>query len=551
MAWWRRAVLYEIYVRSFQDSNGDGIGDLNGVTARLDYLRDLGVDGIWLTPFYPSPQVDFGYDITDYEDVDPQFGTLDDFDRLVREARQRSIRIVTDLILNHTSDRHPWFESSRASRSSPYREWYIWRDGSPDGGPPNNWESAFGGPAWTFDESTRQWYYHSFYPEQPDLNWRLPDVERRMQQTVGFWMDRGVDGFRLDAVNALFEDPDLRDNPPLARPVLTLTGVRTQEFVHTRGRPELHDVLRRLRQYVDGRTGDVALISEAYLDDPEELASFYGKDDEVHLPFNFFLAQVPSLDAGAFRAAVEEVEAACAESHWPSLVLSNHDIERACDRYARDADSDRIAKLVAMLLFTLRGTPFMYYGEEIGMRTEPPSRVDLVRDPVGRRFWPGYKGRDGSRRPMPWNGDARAGFTSGTPWLEIPSDARTRNVAGQTADAGSVLTFYRSLLRLRRRSSALRDGTYRSVASDSAVFAYLRQAALESALVMLNMTGSPCPNPLVEAARAGSDVVAAGRWRVALGTHREAGESIDLATFPLRPFEGVVLSRFAEPGTEN
>src|SRR3954471_1304892 len=489
MTWWKHAVFYEIYLRSFQDSNGDGIGDLNGVTARLDYLADLGVDAVWLTPFYPSPQVDFGYDVSDHEQVDPQFGSLADFDRLVSAAHQRGLKVVLDIVLNHTSDRHPWFEASRADRSSDLRDWYVWRDGAPGGGPPNNWESAFGGPAWTFDPATGQWYYHFFYAQQPDLNWRNPDVERRMFDTVKFWIDRGADGFRLDAINTLFEDPALRDNPPLPEPRLTLTGVRTQDFVQTRRLPEVHDVLRRLRHFTDAHRPDTLLISEAYVDVVDDLVRLYGEDDEVHLPFNFFLAQVPAFDAAAFKCAVEQVDGACGD-RWPSLVLSNHDIDRAVDRLGARGNPEHVAKLLAMMLLTLRGSPFIYYGEEIGMRTEPPARLGGARGRVGRTFWPDYRGRDGVRRPLAWDNTPGGGFTTGAPWLGLASDAADRNIAEQSTEAGSLLNFYRELLAIRRQSAALREGRYRSLPSCTNVFAFLRESASEQMLVVLNMNGS-------------------------------------------------------------
>src|SRR5436190_3422603 len=269
--WWNHAVFYEIYIRSFQDSNDDGIGDLNGITSRLDYLQDLGVTAISITPFYPSPQVDFGYDVADHENVDPLFGTLADFGHLVSEAHRREIKVVIDVILHHTSDQHPFFQASRTSRASAYRDWYVWRDGVAPERPPNNWESAFGGPAWTYDIDTGQWYYHFFYKEQPDLNWRNPEVEQRMFRTLAFWLNRGVDGFRLDAVNTLFEDPELRDNPPLCSRRVTLTGVYTQDSIYTRRLPEVHEVLRRLRAFVDHRAPGAVLISEAYVDAVSDL----------------------------------------------------------------------------------------------------------------------------------------------------------------------------------------------------------------------------------------------------------------------------------------
>jgi alpha-glucosidase len=533
MTWWRDATFYEIYIRSFQDSNGDGIGDLNGITARVDYLTELGVNGIWITPFYPSPQVDFGYDVSDHESVDPQFGTLSDFDRLVAAAHDRDIAVVIDIVLNHTSDRHPWFESSRASKDAPLRDWYIWRDGAAPGRPPNNWESAFGGSAWTFDERTAQWYYHSFYAEQPDLNWRNPRVEARMLDVLKFWIDHGVDGFRLDAVNTLFEDPALRDNPLLPQAKVTLTGVVTQDFVQSRRLPEVHAALRRVRGFVDRHAPDTVLISEAYVDEVGDLVRFYGDDDEMHLPFNFFAAQVPTLDAALFRRAIDEVDAACGE-RWPSLVLSNHDIERACDRYAGAEHADAVARVLAMLLLTLRGTPFLYYGEEIAMRTHPPARLEDVRDPVGRTFWPAYKGRDGVRRPMQWEDKPGGGFSTAAPWLALAPDVRTRNVAQQAEDPRSVLHFYRALLRARRASDALRAGRYRSLVSDPQVFAYVREGLHETMLVVLNMSSTARPAALA--------IQPPGTRRVVLGSHRTRGEALTMEGLQLHAFEALLLA---------
>ena len=531
MTWWNASCFYQVYVRSFQDSNGDGIGDLNGISSRLPYLQDLGVDAIWITPFYPSPQVDFGYDVSDHEGVDPLFGTLADFDQLLSEAHRRGIRVVIDIVLNHTSDRHEWFEESRDSRGARRRDWYVWRDGR-GSGPPNNWESAFGGPAWTLDPRTGQWYYHCFYPEQPDLNWRNPEVEQRMLDVVGFWLERGVDGFRLDAVNTLYEDVELRDNPLLAEPLITLTGVDTQRLVYTRGLPELHGALRRLRAFVDRRGSDAILISEAYVGSAAELTTFYGADDEMHLPFNFFLAQVAGRDASAFRKIVVQVEQAC-DGRWPSLVLSNHDIDRACDRFAAGADPDAVARLIATLLLTLRGTPFVYYGEEIAVRTEPPASIEEVRDPVGRRFWPIYKGRDGVRRPMPWDGSPAGGFTGGTPWLRLPRDSADRNVQRQAADPDSVLNFYRSLLRLRRASGALASGGFQALDAPDGVFAYARTDPRERLIVVLNFTDR------IQQATVGA--VDTDPATVVLGSHKRAGDEVRLSSMRLEPLEAVIV----------
>ena len=530
--WWRQAVFYEIYIRSFQDSNDDGIGDLNGIASRLDYLADLGVDALWITPFYASPQVDFGYDISDHEAVDRMFGTLADFDRLIAAAHSRGIRVVIDIVLNHTSDRHPWFQDSRGSRSSAYRNWYVWRDGAGGGRPPNNWESAFGGPAWTYDHATQQWYYHFFYSEQPDLNWRNPVVEQRMLASLDFWLNRGVDGFRLDAVNTLFEDPELRDNPPLSEPRRTITGVYNQEFVYNRRLPEVHHALRRVRAFVEERNPNALLISEAYVDSVADLICFYGEDDEMHLPFNFFLAEVPRLDAALFRRAVEEVERGCGE-RWPSVVLNNHDIARSCDRHGEGKHAEPIAKLLAMLMLTLRGTPFLYYGEEIGMRTEDPANLDEVRDPVGRMFWPLYKGRDGARRPMAWDHMPGAGFTRGTPWVPLSRDGSRRNVRDQRADPASVLAFYRALLHLRRASPVLTAGRYRTLGAGPDVFAYAREHGSEWLVIVLNMAEAE-RDALLEG-------VSVSTWRVLLGTHRTSGEPVDRPRLRLAAFEALLL----------
>jgi len=431
------------------------------------------------------------------------------------------------------------------------RDWYVWRDGGPGGRPPNNWESVFGGPAWTIDDRTGQWYYHCFYREQPDLNWRNPAVEARMHAVLKFWLDRGVDGFRLDAVSALFEDPGLHDNPPLAAPRVTLTGVISQEWRHNRRPDEVLDALQRVRRFIDCDGRGAVLISEAYLDSVDQLVPFYGRngDDGMHLPFNFFLAQVPSLDAHRFRRAVEDVEAAC-RGRWPSLVLSNHDIRRACDRLAATANVDACAKLLAMMLLTLRGTPFIYYGEEIGLRTDPPRSRDDVLDPVGRRFWPAYKGRDGVRRPMPWTADAGHGFTRATPWLAFTSDAALCNVAAQTGDTQSVFEFYRALLRLRANSPALREGNYRSMDSAPEVFAYARTASegargFQPSAVALNLSDRMVERALLMdgTTPVGADPRARPNvnGRVALGTHRRPDDVVDLARLTLRPLEGLVI----------
>ena len=537
--WWRRAVFYEIYPRSFQDSNGDGVGDLNGITARLDYLRDLGVDAIWVTPFYPSPQVDFGYDVSDYEAVDPQFGTLADFDRLVREAHRRKIKVVIDFVLNHTSDQHPFFIESRSSRTSPKRDWYIWRDPRPGGARPNNWSSSFGPVAWTLDDLTGQYYYHYFYPQQPELNWRNPEVERRMLETVRFWLKRGADGFRLDAVNFLYEDPSLRDNPVLPELRFGSTTEHEQEKKYNRDLPEVQDAVVRLRAFNDRVNPESVLVGEAYVPKWEELMRYYGPaDNGVHLPFNFFLVMEPArsqLKAQVFRDVIAQSERALA-GRWTTYVLSNHDIPRHYDRLGDGRHNDEIARLTATMLLTLRGSPFLYYGEEIGMVTTEPKTVEEVRDPVGRRYWPLRKGRDGERTPMQWDATPHAGFTRGTPWLPVPPSAREKNVAAQASDPSSLLGFYRRMIALRRASPALLDGDYTAVGDDPHVYAYLRRSPRQRMLVALNMSA--------ESRTLSLDTAAVGRaagGRLRLSSRRGAPQTFDGRSLQLAPFEAVVL----------
>ncbi|HEX8421964.1 MAG TPA: alpha-glucosidase, partial [Pyrinomonadaceae bacterium] len=538
-AWWKRAVFYEIYPRSFKDSNGDGIGDLNGITSKLDHLAALGVDAIWITPFYPSPQVDFGYDVSDYENVDPQFGTLADFDRLVAAAHKRRIKVVIDFVLNHTSDQHPFFVESRSSRTNPKRDWYVWRDAKPDGGRPNNWSSSFGPVAWTLDERTGQYYYHYFYTEQPELNWRNPEVERRMLETVRFWLKRGADGFRLDAVNYLYEDPQLRDNPVLAELRFGSTTEREQEKKYNRDLPEVQDAMVRLRAFNDSVNRESVLIGEAYVPKWEELMRYYGPaDNGVHLPFNFFLVMEPArtqLKAQVFRDVIAASERALA-GRWTTYVLSNHDIPRAYDRLGDGKNNDRIAKLLATMLLTLRGSPFLYYGEEIGMVTTDPKTVEEVRDPVGRRYWPLRKGRDGERTPMQWDASAHAGFTTGAPWLPVPPSARTRNVVAQAKDSSSLLNFYKRIIRLRRQSPALLDGDYAAVGADPHVYAYLRRAAGQTMLVALNMSAEPRTLQLDDAALGKTSTLRVRLSNQARGSERVSGRALQLA-----PYEAVVL----------
>jgi alpha-glucosidase len=487
--WWKGAVIYEVYPRSFGDTNGDGVGDLNGVTAHLDYLQELGVNGIWMTPFSPSPQVDFGYDVTDYTSIDPQYGAIADFERLVAEARKRNIKVITDLVLNHTSDQHPWFVESRSSRTNPKADWYIWVDGKP-GTPPNNWLSIFGHSAWQWDATRQQYYYHAFYKQQPDLNWCNRQVRDAMYSMIRGWMKRGVAGFRLDAVPQLFEDPSRQDEKVL--PGLTPYGDRQTTRVHTDNLPEVHDVYRELRQVADSVPGTV-LIGETYLPNVEELAKAYGaKNDELQLPMDTQYGFINKLSAPVFRAKLRDAETGL-NGNMPLLVFDNHDNRRSWNRYGDGKHDDAIARLIATLLLTPRATALMYYGEELGMSNHDPTSVDQVKDPIGRTGWPKDKGRDGERTPMQWDVGPNAGFSAAaSTWLPVAPSYTTVNVAAETANPGSLLSFYRNLIRLRKQNPALRDGDLRIVDEDNKdVLSFLRTANGTTVLVALNFSNSP------------------------------------------------------------
>ena len=483
--WWKHAVFYEIYPRSFADSNGDGIGDLNGIASKLSYLRDLGVDAIWISPCFPSPQFDFGYDVSDYEDIDPMYGTLKDFQHLADEAKKHDIRIIMDFVLNHTSSQHKWFLDSESSRTSAHRDWYIWRDGKAPGVPPNNWISDFGGSTWQFDPKTGQYYYHFFEVQQPDLNWRNPAVEKAMFDVTRFWYDRGVSGFRLDAVDLLFEDPKLRDNPIL--PGKSDLGDPNMENKYNDKLPENHVELKKLRKVADQY--DAVLIGETYTSNRDELKEYYGDhNDEIQLPMDFMFCTVNKLSAGDFRTQIANAEST---GGWPVYVIGNHDMPRSYVRYGDGKHNDQIAKLMAGMYLTLRGTPIMYYGEELGMENNDPTRKEDVKDPLGVTGWPENKGRDGERTPMQWDDSPNAGFSRATPWLPVPPSYKTHNVASELKDPESVLQFYRHLLALRHQEPALLDGDYVALNEDNPdVLSYLRRSKNETVLVVLNMSAT-------------------------------------------------------------
>ena len=530
LEWWKRGVVYQIYPRSFQDANGDGIGDLKGIIQRLDYLEWLGVDAIWLSPVYPSPMADFGYDIADFRDIDPIFGTLADFDELVRGAHARGLRIIMDFVPNHTSDRHPWFEEARASRASARRDWYVWRDPSPGGGPPNNWLSEFGGSAWEHDAATGQYYYHAFLKEQPDLNWRNPEVRREMHDVLRFWLARGVDGFRIDVVHHLIEDSLFRDNPP--NPVFE-QGMRPSHALlstYTVDQPEVQDIIAELRKIVDEYPEKV-LIGEIHLP-IERLMTYYGVElSGIHLPFNFNLIGAP-WSAAVLRDLIATYEAALPAGAWPNWVLGNHDTLRIASRVGRPG-----ARLAAILLLTLRGTPTVYYGDEIGMEDVAIPR-DEVRDPFEKNV-PGIgAGRDPARTPMRWTAGRNAGFTTGTPWLPLGDNLATCNVEAQSNDRASMLSLCRRMLALRRARPALAVGDYVAVPCEEECLAYLRQWGDERVLVMLNFSNHEHRLFLPRALP---------RGRIVFSTHASRSEEEVAEAVVLAPTEGVVIVA-AQPG---
>lgn len=466
-AWWQRGAIYQIYPRSFADSNGDGVGDLAGIRTHLDHLSDLGVEAVWLSPIYPSPMADFGYDVADYCDVDPVFGTLADLDGLVADCHERGIKLVLDWVPNHTSDQHPWFLASRSSPDDPKRDWYIWRDGTPGGGPPNNWRSAFVavGPAWTYDGATGQWYLHSFEAEQPDLNWDNPDVEAAMHDVLRFWLDRGVDGFRIDVVHKLSKDPTLADNVAGER-------ARHEDW------DLIHDRIRAIRRVVD-EYPDRMLVGEVYLLDLRRVVSYVEGADQLNLAHNFVFVKLP-WSANAFRTAIDDFDALADKASWPAWFLANHDNPRVASRFDTDGQGPARARAVALMLYALRGTPFVFQGEELGLPDAeiPPDRIVDV------------DGRDPERAPIPWRPPSEvgpgAGFTTGEPWLPLVADAEHLNVESQAADPRSTLRFVRELAALRAAMPVLQTGVQTSLDAGPAVLAWQREDDHDRVLAAVN-----------------------------------------------------------------
>ncbi len=525
--WWRAGTIYQVYPRSFQDSNGDGIGDLAGIVRRLDHLVALGVDALWLSPPYPSPMADFGYDVANYCDIDPRFGTLADFDALLAATHARGLRLLLDLVPNHSSDLHPWFQASRSAHDDPKRDWYIWRDPALGGGPPNNWISDFGGPAWEWDAATGQYYSHAFLKEQPDLNWRNPALRAAMYEVIRFWLDRGVDGFRIDVLWHMIKAADFPDNPPDPDYRAGMGEMHRLLQLNSTDQPEVHEIAAEMRAIADAYAGDRVLIGEIYLPVPK-LMAYYGTPDRpgVHLPFNFQLIDAP-WDAPTLARLITDYEAALPPGGWPNWVLGNHDRPRVATRIG-----DAQARVAAMLLLTLRGTPTLYYGDEIGL-TDVAIAPELVQDPRELRQ-PGIGlGRDPVRTPMPWGASANAGFTTGTPWLPLNPDWPTRNVAAETAEPASMLSLQRALLALRRSSPALAIGDFRMLSAGPTTLVFERRLGSERLIVALNLSD----------ARAAVELPGAPDYRRLLSTLPEARDARDddADRIVLRPNEGLIL----------
>jgi alpha-glucosidase len=520
LSWWQRGVVYQIYPRSFQDSNGDGVGDLPGIIRRLDHLVALGVDAIWIAPIYPSPMADFGYDVSDYCGVSPIFGTLRDFDRLAAEAHARGIKVILDFVPNHTSNQHPWFLESRRSRDNPKREWYLWREAGPDHTHPNNWLSNFGGPAWEWDETTQQYYCHSFLKEQPDLNWRNPAVKRAMYDVLRFWLDRGVDGFRVDVLWMLIKDDQFRNNPLNPGFVPGEPSHNRLLPLYTTDRPETQDIVAEMRGVLNAYP-DRVLIGEIYLP-IERLVAYYGRDLQgAHLPFNFQLIQT-AWNAASIARLIQEYEAALPRGAWPNWVLGNHDQSRLASRIG-----EAQARVAAMLLLTLRGTPTIYYGEEIGMR-DVPIAPEQAQDPYEKND-PGLSlGRDPERTPMPWDASERAGFTTGAPWLPLGADHASVNVASLREEPRSILNLYQQLIALRRCSPALVSGEIRSVQVQGSVLQYERRHGDDLLSITLNLGHAPLQ-------------IAQPAGRLLLSTHLDRSEEHVPDTLSLRADEGIIV----------
>jgi alpha-glucosidase len=522
--WWRHGIFYQIYPRSFQDLNGDGVGDIAGIVDRLPYMLELGIDAIWLSPIFPSPMADFGYDISDYTGIDPVFGTMEDFDRLISAAHAGGLKVILDLVPNHTSDRHPWFVESRTSRDNGKRDWYIWREPAADGGPPNNWLSEFGGSAWEYDAVTRQYYYHAFLAQQPDMNWRNPAVRQAIYDVMRFWLRKGVDGFRVDVIWHLIKDAEFRDNPPNP-------GFRAGRPPHERMLPlrstdqaEVHEVIAEMRRVIDEFDSRV-LIGEIYLP-LERLVTYYGNElGGAHLPFNFALLSAP-WNARSIEKIIHDYETALPVGAWPNWVLGNHDRPRVASRVGQAQ-----ARVAAMLLLTLRGTPTLYYGDEIGMH-QVAIAPDHVRDPFEKNV-PGIGvGRDGCRTPMQWDATPYAGFSRSTPWLPLSNDSLHENVVNLEADALSILSLYKALIGLRKKLPQLVSGDYVPIAAEGELLLFRRRSGGKAVVVALNLGAEPISLAFENADLSGE---------ILLSTFLDRQREKVQGTLDLRGDEGVII----------
>lgn len=520
MDWWQRGIIFEIYPRSFQDSNNDGIGDLAGIVSRLDYLVELGVDALWIAPIYPSPMADFGYDVADYCNIDPIFGTLADFDMLLNAVHARGLKLILDFVPNHTSDQHPWFIESRSSRDNPKRDWYLWRDASANGGPPNNWLSNFGGSGWEWDTATKQFYYHSFLKQQPDVNWGNPQLREAMLNVLRFWLDRGVDGFRVDVLWLLIKDDQFRDNPP--NPGYQSNGPSSNRLlsVYSADRPETQALVADMRTVLD-EYAERVFIGEIYLP-AKQLVAYYGKGLRgAQLPFNFQLI-LCGWKAETIAQIIRDYEAELPPGAWPNWVLGNHDQSRIASRIGAAQ-----ARVAAMLLLTLRGTPTIYYGEEIGMVNVPVPPAE-VQDPAEKNE-PGLGlGRDPERSPMPWDRSAQAGFTKTRPWLPLGSDHDKLNVANLSRQPDSILNLYRRLIRLRRGSEALISGRIERILAEGNVLHFLRTDGAQHFLILLNLGHEP-------------EEIDCGEGQIVISTFLDRDSEPINGKVSLRPAEGLVV----------
>lgn len=525
--WWKHGVIYHIYPRSFKDSNNDGVGDIQGIIEKLDYLSGLGIDAIWLSPIYDSPDFDFGYDVKNYRKIHPVFGKLEDFKLLLNQAHERGIRVIMDMILNHTSHLHPWFVESSSSKNNPKRDWYIWRDAK-KGKTPNNWKSTFIGSAWEWHDDTKQYYLHSFLKEQPDLNWRNEELQKVFFEEIKYWLDIGVDGFRLDVINLIVKDKKFRDNPSIFR------FIDRQEQLYTRNRPASYKIVRKLRKLLD-QYKDKVSVGEIYSTppgNPSIAASYLGRgNDALHLTFDFSLI-FRRWNARSYYLAIRKWLQVIPKKGWPCFVFSNHDLHRSINRFGTGANKEEKAKITATLLLTLKGTPFIYYGEEIGMHNVKIDRKDIM-DPLGKRYWPFYSGRDSARTPMQWNPEDYAGFSNTKTWLPIDTNYQANNVLAQKDDPSSIFNVYKKLIGLRKEYEALKKGNWTPVSKgQNGVLSYYRDLKKERIKVALNFSNK---SKIIQVSNS-------FEWKILFSTHR-AENNMMSRKITLAPYEALIISK--------